>query len=113
MVNEAVSKTMDRNDVRSIVSQEGKNIHYTCNSLKGELIDSHTPMEGVKCNPQSSTWLAGVSRAPSRTLYLALVHSIGRLVLHGSNKKINLVQGTFILLRSCMFFISMPQTFCS
>lgn len=58
MVNKAVSKTMDRNDVRSIVSQEGKNIHYMCNSLKGELIDSHTPMEGVKCNPQSSTWLA-------------------------------------------------------
>jgi len=67
MVNNAVCKTMDTNDVRSTVSQEGKNIHYMCDFLKGELIDSHTLMEGVKCNPQSSAWLAGVSRASSHT----------------------------------------------
>ena len=67
MVNKAICKTMDRNDVRSIVSQEGKNIHYMCNFLKGELIDSHTLMEGVQSNPQSSAWLAGVSRASNHT----------------------------------------------
>ena len=48
MVNNAVCKTMDTNDVRSTVSQEGKNIHYMCDFLKGELIDSHTLMEGCK-----------------------------------------------------------------
>lgn len=52
---------MDGNDSRSIVSKEGKHIQYMCNSLKGELVASHAVMEGVTCNQESSTWLAGLS----------------------------------------------------